>query len=131
MSTKETLKQRIQKLREPLETWLTFYDITGTTLNDTELMSNVIIKITNYREYSYKQNKEFEILLQKELTGKNEEHNDKNWKLIKNIYNEKMPQTMELLGKTYEDYGFEENWNILHNQSKSITIKIINIKRLI
>ena len=38
---------------------------------------------------------------------------------------------MELLGKTYEDHGFEENWNTFHNQSKNIIIKMINIKKLI
>ena len=42
-----------------------------------------------------------------------------------------MPQVMELLGKAYEDHGFEENWNTLHNQSKNIIIKMINIKKLI
>jgi len=129
--SKEILKQRIQILREPLETWLTFYGKEGKTLNEEQLISDIIIKITNYREYSYKQNREFEKLLNKKLTWKNEEHNDKNWKEIITIYNEKMPQVMELLGKTYEDHGFEENWNILHNQSKNIIIKMINIKKLI
>lgn len=131
MDTIETLKQKIRNLREPLETWLVFYDITGTILNEEQLISNIMIKITEYREYSYKQNEEFERLLQKELTGKNEKQNDRNWKKITNIYNEKMPQVMELLGKTYEDHGFEENWNTLHNQSKNIIIKMINIKKLI
>src|SRR5437763_727606 len=129
--SKEILKQRIQILREPLETWLTFYGKEGKTLNEEQLISDIIIKITNYREYSYKQNREFEKLLNKKLTWKNEEHNDKNWKEIITIYNEKMPQVMKLLGKTYEDHGFEENWNILHNQSKNIAIKMINIKKLI
>ena len=129
--SKEILKQRIQILREPLETWLTFYGKVRKTLNEEQLISDIIIKITNYREYSYKQNREFEKLLNKKLTWKNEEHNDKNWKEIMTIYNEKMPQVTELLGKTYEDHGFEENWNILHNQSKNIIIKMINIKKLI
>ena len=130
-STKEILLQKIQKLRKPLETWLEFYEINGTILNEDDLILNLIIKITNYREYSYKQNREFEKLLNKELTGKNEEHNDKNWNKIITIYHEKMPQVMELLGKTYEDHGFEENWNTLHNQSKNIIIEITNIKKLI
>ena len=30
-----------------------------------------------------------------------------------------------------QDHGFEENWNTLHNQSKNIITKIINIKKLI
>ena len=88
--SKEILKQRIQILREPLETWLTFYSKDGKTLNEEQLISDIIIKITNYREYSYKQNREysykqnreFEKLLNKKLTWKNEEHNDKNWKEI-------------------------------------------------
>jgi flagellar capping protein FliD len=130
-NTKEILLQKIQKLRKPLETWLEFYEINGTILNEDDLILNLIIKITNYREYSYKQNREFEKLLNKELTGKNEEHNDKNWNKIITIYHEKMPQVMELLGKTYEDHGFEENWNTLHNQSKNIIIEITNIKKLI
>src|SRR5207253_6101190 len=75
--SKEILKQRIQILREPLETWLTFYGKEGKTLNEEQLISDIIIKITNYREYSYKQNREFEKLLNKKLTWKNEEHNDK------------------------------------------------------
>src|ERR1043166_7135932 len=62
---------------------------------------------------------------------KNEKHNDKNWNKIMAIYNEKMLQVMELLGKTYEDRKFEENWNILHSQSKNIIIKMIDIKNLI
>ena len=94
--SKEILKQRIQILREPLETWLTFYGKEGKTLNEEQLISDIIIKITNYREYSYKQNREFEKLLNKKLTWKNEEHNDKNSKEIITIYNEKMPQVMEL-----------------------------------
>jgi len=52
--SKEILKQRIQILREPLETWLTFYGKEGKTLNEEQLISDIIIKITNYREYSYK-----------------------------------------------------------------------------
>ena len=44
----EILKQRIQKLREPLEIWLAFYDITETILlNEEQLILNIMINITN------------------------------------------------------------------------------------
>jgi len=92
MSTKENLRQST-KIKRTIGNMV---NIDGTILNEDELISNIIIKIINYKEYSYKQNREFERLLDKELTWKNEEHNDKNWKKILTIYHEKMPQVMEL-----------------------------------
>src|SRR2546430_12725376 len=112
--SKEILKQRIQILREPLETWLTFYGKEGKTLNEEQLISDIIIKITNYREYSYKQNREFEKLLNKKLTWKNEEHNDKNWNEIITIYNEKMSQVMELLGNHMKIMGLKKIFFIIN-----------------
>ena len=59
------LKRRIDNLRQPIIRWLDFYRIPNLEeKTDQELTTMLINKITNYREYGYTQNREFEELLQ-------------------------------------------------------------------
>jgi len=70
----DALQIRINNLRQPIINWLQFYHITDLeTKGDIELIALLIQKITNYREYGYTQNKNFELLLQIPITDKNEE----------------------------------------------------------
>src|ERR1043166_831060 len=120
------LKQRIDNLRQPIITWLDFYKIKNLEeKTDQELTTMLINKITNYREYGYTQNREFEELLQVPLTNENEERNKINWNIIVDIYKIHMKETIERLGKTFEDLGYRQQWQALSNQAIIICNKNI------
>ena len=70
----------------------------------------MINKITNYREYGYIQNKNFELLLQIPITEKNEERNITNWNIIVDTYHIHMKGTIERLGKPFENRGYRQQW---------------------
>ena len=122
------LKQRIDNLRQPIITWLDFYKIKNLEeKTDQELTTILINKITNYREYGYTQNREFEELLQVPLTNENEERNKINWNIIVDIYKIHMKETIERLGKTFEDLGYRQQWQALSNQAIIIATKTLQI----
>lgn len=74
------LRRRIDNLRQPIINWLQFYNIPDLeNKTDNELTTMLINKITNYREYGYIQNREFETLLQFPISNENEERNNINW----------------------------------------------------
>ena len=112
------LKRRIDNLRQPIIRWLDFYRIPNLEeKTDQELTTMLINKITNYREYGYTQNREFEELLQSPITNENEERNKINWNIIVDIYKIHMKETIERLGKTFEDLGYRQQWQALSNQA--------------
>jgi hypothetical protein len=124
------LQQKIQILREPLERWLAFYDIDATRFDERSLINNIITRITNYREYKYEQNMDFEMLLGIPVSGTNEESNKINFTQIMSIYARSVKHTMEILEYPYENHGFEENWDIIYKQIELIISKIIDVKQI-
>ena len=126
------LKQRIDNLRQPIITWLDFYKIKNLEdKTDQELTTMLINKITNYREYGYTQNREFEELLQVPLTNENEERNKINWNIIVDIYKIHMKETIERLGKTFEDLGYRQQWQALSSQAIIIATKTLQIRAIL
>ena len=126
------LKQRIDNLRQPIIKWLDFYKIENLEdKTDHELTTMLINKITNYREYGYIQNREFEELLQVPLTNENEERNKINWNIIVDIYKIHMKETIERLGKTFEDLGYRQQWQALSNQAIIIATKTLQIRAIL
>ena len=91
----------------------------------------LINKITNYREYGYTQNREFEELLQSTITNENEERNKINWNIIVDIYKIHMKETIERLGKTFEDLGYRQQWQALSNQAIIIATKTLQIRAIL
>jgi len=126
------LKRRIDNLRQPIIRWLDFYRIPNLEdKTDQELTTMLINKITNYREYGYTQNKEFEELLQSTITNENEERNKINWNIIVDIYKIHMKETIERLGKTFEDLGYRQQWQALSNQAIIIATKTLQIRAIL
>jgi hypothetical protein len=126
------LKQRIDNLRQPIIKWLDFYKIENLEdKTDHELTTMLINKITNYREYGYIQNREFEELLQVPLTNENEERNKINWNIIVDIYKIHMKETIERLGKTFEDLGYRQQWQALSSQAIIIATKTLQIRAIL
>jgi len=126
------LKRRIDNLRQPIIRWLDFYRIPNLEdKTDQELTTMLINKITNYREYGYTQNREFEELLQSTITNENEERNKINWNIIVDIYKIHMKETIERLGKTFEDLGYRQQWQALSNQAIIITTKMLQIRAIL
>ena len=126
------LKRRIDNLRQPIIRWLDFYRIPNLEdKTDQELTTMLINKITNYREYGYTQNREFEELLQSTITNENEERNKINWNIIVDIYKIHMKETIERLGKTFEDLGYRQQWQALSNQAIIIATKTLQIRAIL
>src|SRR5437868_6419206 len=126
------LKRRIDNLRQPIIRWLDFYRIPNLEdKTDQELTTILINKITNYREYGYTQNREFEELLQSTITNENEERNKINWNIIVDIYKIHMKETIERLGKTFEDLGYRQQWQALSNQAIIIATKTLQIRAIL
>jgi len=126
------LKRRIDNLRQPIIRWLDFYRIPNLEeKTDQELTTMLINKITNYREYGYTQNREFEELLQSPITNENEERNKINWNIIVDIYKIHMKETIERLGKTFEDLGYRQQWQALSNQAIIIATKTLQIRAIL
>ena len=126
------LKRRIDNLRQPIIRWLDFYRIPNLEdKTDQELTTMLINKITNYREYGYTQNREFEELLQSTITNENEERNKINWNIIVDIYKIHMKETIEQLGKTFEDLGYRQQWQALSNQAIIIATKTLQIRAIL
>jgi len=126
------LKRRIDNLRQPIIRWLNFYRIPNLEdKTDQELTTMLINKITNYREYGYTQNREFEELLQSPITNENEERNKINWNIIVDIYKIHMKETIERLGKTFEDLGYRQQWQALSNQAIIIATKTLQIRAIL
>jgi len=126
------LKRRIDNLRQPIIRWLDFYRIPNLEeKTDQELTTMLINKITNYREYGYTQNREFEELLQVPLTNENEERNKINWNIIVDIYKIHMKETIERLEKTFEDLGYRQQWQALSNQAIIIATKTLQIRAIL
>ena len=126
------LKRRIDNLRQPIIRWLDFYRIPNLEdKTDQELTTMLINKITNYREYGYTQNREFEELLQSTITNENEERNKINWNIIVDIYKIHMKETIERLGKTFEDLGYRQQWQALSNQAIIIATKMLQIRAIL
>jgi len=126
------LKRRIDNLRQPIIRWIDFYRIPNLEeKTDQELTTMLINKITNYREYGYTQNREFEELLQSTITNENEERNKINWNIIVDIYKIHMKETIERLGKTFEDLGYRQQWQALSNQAIIIATKTLQIRAIL
>ena len=126
------LKRRIDNLRQPIIRWLDFYRIPNLEeKTDQELTTMLINKITNYREYGYAQNREFEELLQSPITNENEERNKINWNIIVDIYKIHMKETIERLGKTFEDLGYRQQWQALSSQAIIIATKTLQIRAIL
>ena len=126
------LKRRIDSLRQPIIRWLDFYRIPNLEeKTDQELTTMLINKITNYREYEYAQNREFEELLQSPITNENEERNKINWNIIVDIYKIHMKETIERLGKTFEDLGYRQQWQALSSQAIIIATKTLQIRAIL
>ena len=126
------LKRRVDNLRQPIIRWLDFYRIPNLEeKTDQELTTMLINKITNYREYGYTQNREFEELLQSPITNENEERNKINWNIIVDIYKIHMKETIERLGKTFEDLGYRQQWQALSNQAIIIATKTLQIRAIL
>ena len=88
-------------------------------------------KITNYREYGYTQNRKFEMFLRLPISNENEERNDINWKIIVDTYYIHMKETIERLGKTFEDLGYRQQWQILSDQAIKIATKMLQIRTML
>ena len=126
------LRRRIDNLRQPIIDWLRFYNIPDLeSKTDNELITTLTNKITNYREYGYTQNRRFEMFLRLPITDENEERNDINWKIIVDTYYIHMKETIERLGKTFEDLGYRQQWQILSDQAINIATKMLQIRTIL
>ena len=123
------LKRRIDNLRQPIINWLQFYNIPDLdNKTDNELTTMLTNKITNYREYGYTQNRRFEMFLRLPTTNENEERNNINWNIIVDTYYVHMKETIERLGKPFEDLGYRQQWQILSDQAINIATKMLQIR---
>src|SRR6266480_1157958 len=128
----DILQTRVNNLRQPIINWLQFYHITDLeNKSDIELITLLINKITNYREYGYMQNKNFELLLQIPITERNEERNITNWNIIVNTYHIHMKGTIERLGKPFENRGYRQQWQALFDQATEIIVRVLQIRTMI
>src|SRR5438874_1553815 len=128
----DILQTRVNNLRQPIINWLQFYHITDLeSKSDIELITLLINKITNYREYGYIQNKNFELLLQIPITERNEERNITNWNIIVDTYHIHMKGTIERLGKPFENRGYRQQWQALFDQATEIVIRVLQIRTMI
>ena len=126
------LRRRIDGLRQPIINWLQFYNIPDLdNKTDNELITMLINKITNYREYGYTQNRKFEMFLQLPTTNENEERNDINWNIIVDTYYIHMKETIERLGKPFENLGYRQQWQILSDQAINIATKMLQIRTML
>ena len=128
----DILQTRVNNLRQPIINWLQFYHITDLeNKSDIELITLLINKITNYREYGYMQNKNFELLLQIPITERNEERNITNWNIIVDTYHIHMKGTIERLGKPFENRGYRQQWQALFDQATEIIVRVLQIRTMI
>jgi hypothetical protein len=126
------LRRRIDNFRQPIINWLRFYNIPDLNdKTDNELITTLINKITNYREYGYTQNRKFEMFLRLPITSENEERNNINWNIIVDTYYVHMKETIERLGKPFEDLGYRQQWQILSDQAINIATKMLQIRTIL
>jgi hypothetical protein len=125
------LRNRIARLRVPLEEWLGFYDIVGSSLSDQELINRIVPRIVNYREMSYTQNRLFEERLGIIPTGLNEDRNMLNWNNIVQLHHDVIGALVKQLGGTYEKTNMFIELRTLSEWIGVLQDSLVNIQNLL
>jgi hypothetical protein len=125
------LRNRIARLRAPLEEWLGFYDIVGSSLSDQELINRIVPRIVNYREMSYTQNRLFEERLGIIPTGLNEDRNMLNWNNIVQLHHDVIGALVKQLGGTYEKTNMFIELRTLSEWIGVLQDSLVNIQNLL
>src|SRR5580704_17099078 len=125
------LRNRIARLRAPLEEWIGFDDIVGSALSDQELINRIVPRIVNYGEMSYTQNRLFKERLRIIPTGLNEDRNILNWNNIVQLHHDVIGALVKQLGGTYEKTNMFIELRTLSEWIGVLQDSLVNIQNLL